>query len=110
MKSKLGIEYGIKIFKKTRNGNLVIWDQYLSTNMNGICESLKLWNFETLKLRNFETKKPRSQETFSSEGIPTTPQHTLPKVSPPKCNKSPTTLIVSLPTCNKRFSEFDVHV
>ena len=53
-------------------------------------------NFEYLipenqRPRNQETKKPRNQETFSSEGIPSTPQHTdsdpctlaaAPRVSP----------------------------
>ena len=50
------LEYEIKIFQKTWNGMLVIWDQYLSQTWNRffwIFETLNLWNEETEKLRNF---------------------------------------------------------
>ena len=72
------LEYGISIHQKTRNDNLVIWDQYIPKK-NITCVFCNLRSFETLQLWNIGTLKRGNQGTktlFSAKGIPTTPQHT----------------------------------
>ena len=42
--SLMDLEYGVNIFPKTRNGNLVIWDQYLPTKMKYLFRKSRIWD------------------------------------------------------------------
>ena len=45
------LQYGLNIFQKTCNGNLVIWDQYLSKNMK-----CNFGNMGSISIKNHEVE------------------------------------------------------
>ena len=50
------IEHGIDSFQKTRNGYLVIWDQYLQESMNWKFGNFQLNELKQLKVILFSLK------------------------------------------------------
>ena len=70
---------------KIWNGNLAVWDRYLSESMKCTCGSLNLWNEATLKRRSQETEKPIIfTYLFSATGSPPYPlTYRLPHLHQP---------------------------